>query len=322
MALTLTELQAVTDEYYEGRPVDIFFTENVLLYKLLGKGMMKLNLIKASDLIDGGEKIRTFFEFAAAHSGRYGNTTLIPQSRKDIMNAARWRYAGYFAANAIDLNERRANSGGAAVVDLAYAKIQNIEKTIRDTMGREIFDAAADDDAWLGLGDLFNTSTSTKYGEVAEDDVPLWKANVITTSRAISFKVMQEIFRTPAIGQGRSKKPNLCVTTETLKDGYERTLQVQQRFSDQDLVEAGFDNVLHKRAPIVADDNQAVGRLDALNLNYLKIKTHKDFNFTKPKWEYDKEQPDTFVANVRYSGQLVCTHRKAHVRHDNLTEPT
>ena len=188
-------------------------------------------------------------------------------------------------------------------------------------MGSEIYASAASSICFLGLGNLFSTVTATAYGEIAENDMAQWKANAITTSEAISFKVMQAIWRTPAIGVAASKKPNLAITTETLKDGYERTLQTQQRFSDQDLVRAGFDNILHKRAPVVADDNQTAGYLDALNLNYLKIMTHQDYNFTEPKWEYDKEQPDAKTANTRWIGQLVCTNRKAHCRHTGLTEP-
>lgn len=321
MALTLSQVQAASLDYWEKRLVDIFFTENVLMWKLMGKGGMEMNFVKASELVDGGEKIRAFVEYGRGNRGTYGNTTLITQAKRPIVNAARFRWGGYFASNTIDLNEQRQNSGSAAMVKLIITKMRNIEKTIRDYMGSTIYDSAADTDSFLGLGNLFSTTTATAYGEIAEDDMAQWKANAITTSEAISFKVMQKIWRTPAIGVAASKKPNLGITTELLKDGYERTLQTQQRFQDNDLVKAGFDNIMHKRAPIVADDNQTAGYLDALNLNYLKIKTHQDWNFTAPKWEYDKEQPDAMTANTRWVGQLVCYHRKAHCRHTNLSEP-
>jgi len=320
MSFDLTQIQAATSDYIVKRPIDIFFTENVLLWKLMGRGGMEMNYVKASELIDGGEKIRVFLEYAEANSGNYGNTTKIPQNKVTIMNAARFGWAGYYASNTIDLDETVQNSGAEAMVKLVLMKLRNIEKTIRNKMGSEIY-AEGTVPSFMGLGNLFETTASTKYGGICENDMSVWCDNVITTSEAISFKVMQKIFRTPAIGVAASKKPNLCITTEVLKDGYERTLQTQQRFSDQALVQAGFDNVLHKRAPVVADDNQTTGYLDALNLNYLKIKTHQDYNFTEPKWEYDKEQPDAKTANTRWVGQLVCSNRKAHCRHTGLTEP-
>ena len=320
MALALTQIQAATHDYWIKRTVDIFFTENVLLWKLMGRGGMEMNYVKAGDLVDGGEKIRVFLEYAEANSGSYGNTTRIPQNKVAILNAARFGWAGYFAANTIDLDEQVQNSGAEAMVKIILTKLRNIEKTVRNKMGSEIYSAGTAP-SFMGLGNLFLTTTATAYGNIAEDDMARWKANAITTSEAISFKVMQKIWRNPAIGAAANKKPNLAITTELLKDGYERTLQTQQRFSDQDLVRAGFDNIMHKRAPVVADDNQTAGYLDALNLNYLKIKTHQDYNFTEPKWEYDKEMPDAKTANTRWVGQLVNSHRKAHCRHTNLSEP-
>jgi len=332
MALTLSQIQAATHDYYDRRLVDIFFTENVLMWKLMGRGGMEMNIVKGADTVDGGEKIRVFLEYAEANSGAYGNTTKIPQNKVAIVNAARFRWAGYYASNTIDLDEQVQNTGSEAMIKLVITKLRNIEKSIRNQMGSKIYLYSAEavtNKHFMGLGSLFNFSDATtfaddntvEYGSIAENDMSRWQANVIETSEAISFKVMQKIWRTPAIGVAADKKPNLGITTELLKDGYERTLQTQQIFQDQDLVKAGFDNIMHKRAPIVADDNQETGFLDALNLNFLKIKTHSEYNFTEPKWEYDKEQPDAKTANTRWIGQLVCSNRKAHCRHTNLDEP-
>ena len=71
----------------------------------------------------------------------------------------------------------------------------------------------------------------------------------------------------------------------------------------------------------MADDRQADGIIDALNLNYLMLKTHSKYQFTKPEWVYSKDQPDTLVANTRWIGQLVTSPRAAHARFTGLTEP-
>lgn len=321
MALTLSQIQAATNDYCSKRLTDIYFTENILLYRLMGNGAMDLNLVKGNDLADGGEKIREILEYGKGNSATYGASTTISTTKSTIINAARFPWAGYYASDVVDLDDQVQNNGDAAMISIVMAKLKNIEKTIRDTMGAEIYDARTTTQ-FNGLADLFNTTTSTAYGEIAEDDMAAWAANVITTSEAISYKVMQKIWRTAAVGQTKSKKPNLAITTETLKDGYERVLQVQQRFSDQKLVEAGFDNVLFKGAPVVADDNQTAGYLDALNLEHLSIKTHSEYNFTKPVWvETDPTTPDKLVANTRWVGNLVCNNRKAHCRHTGLTEP-
>jgi hypothetical protein len=322
MPFELTQLQAITDDYVEKSPVDIFFEDCVLLYMLMSGGKFQDSLVQPGEMVDGGEKIRVFLEYAMSHAGSYGNTTKIPQSKVDILNAARFRWAAYFSSNTIDFNERRTNSGKAMLVDLAFTKLRNIQKSIRDKMGTEIYASAADTDSFLGLGNLFNTNTAAEYGSITEADMSNWKANVITDAEAISFAVMQKIKRTASIGQSKAGKPNLYITTDLLKDGFERTLQVQARYSDVSMVNAGFDNVLFAGVPVVADDKQAAGYMDALNLRHLSCKTHSDFAFTKPKWEYSKDQPDTLTANVRWSGQLTTNNRKAHCRHTSLSEPT
>ncbi|HAA05534.1 MAG TPA: phage major capsid protein [Syntrophobacteraceae bacterium] len=323
MSFDLTQLEAVTDDYWIKTPVDIHFTDSVLLYKLMAGGKMLENLVTGSDLVDGGKKIRQILEYTFSNRSTYGNTTTIPLAKKSIYNAALFGWAGYIGSAVMDLDDQIQNNGAAAMVDLAFGLLQNMSKSIRDLMGTGVYGSAlVDDKNFAGFSDIFNTSTSTKYGGIAEDDMADWKANLIATAEAISFKVLQTIRRTASVGQNKGDKPDLYITTEVLKDGYERTLQVQARYSDVSLVNAGFDNVLFGGAPVVPDDKQTAGYLDALNLKYLTIKTHSKYNFTKPKWEHPIDQPDTLVANTRWVGQLLCSNRKSACRHTNLSEPT
>jgi len=324
MALDLTQLNAVTLDYFKKQTTDIYFTENILLYKLMGSGKMELNMITGKDLVDGGKKIREFLEYGRANVNTYGNISTIETSKVDIVNAARFDWSGYVSSNTIDLDEQTQNDGAEAMVDLAYTKLQNIQKSIRDYMGAGIYlarSASPNLYGFNGLADLFSTVTSTAYGSIKEDDMALWKANVDTTGEAISYKVMQKLFRLASIGQSRDAKPDLVITTQLLKDGYTRTLQTQQRFQDSKMAEAGFQNILHDGVPMVYDDNQTAGVVDCLNTKYLKIKTHKSYNFTTPKWEASHLEPDTLTANVRWRGALTCSNRKAHSRGSGKTEP-
>ena len=322
MGLTLDELNAITIDYWERTPIDIYFLDNVLLWKLFGSDNLDNQVVDASETVDGGMKIRVILEYAESNSGTYGNTTMIDQAKGDILNAARYRWAGYYSSNTIDLNDKIKNAGDAAMVKLSNAKISNIQKTIRKKMGTDIYASAADDYAFLGLGNLFNTTTSVAYGEIEEQYMADWKANVITTAEAISFKTLQKIRRTPNCGQNETDKPNLYITTDLLKDGFERTLQVQARYRDVDMATAGFENVLFKGHPVVADDRQSAGNLEALNTRHLKLRAHEAYNFTPPVLKANNQQPDVWTADQRFIGQFTCNHRKAQCRHTNLTEPS
>jgi len=309
MALTLTELQAITDFYVDSTDNDIYFKSNVLLYKLLSMGKT----------IPGGKKIQVILEYDKGNSGSYGANTKLPLGKKEIFNAAFFRWAAYYAGITVDLEDERQNSGDLAIVNMVNGKLKNAQKSIRLSMAEDVYTASTTGDDLLGLGDLFNTTDTTPYGEIQEHEMALWKANVDTTSEDISFTVMQKIRRLASVDDNTEGKPNLYMTTEALKDGFEASLQTQARYSDVKLVNAGFDNILFGGMPVVADNKQADGTCDALNTRFLDMETHKDYNFTKPKWQSPIDQPDTKVAFIRWGGQLVCKNRAAHARHTGLT---
>jgi len=324
MSFELTELQAASDDYWDKQATDIMFLDNVILYLLLGKGKMVDDLVTAGELVDGGLMIRVPLEYGSANVSSYGTGTTLSGTKQTIVNAARFQWAGYIADNYITLDDKIQNAGLAAKVDLAFTRLRNIQKTLRDKMGTDIYAAhGGDDDAFMGLDDMFNTTTSTAYATIKEADMAKWKANLIATAEAIGFKTLQTMRRTASVGQNKGDKPNLYVTTEELKDGYERTLQTQVRYmSDQNLADAGFTNCLFGGSPVVADDKCGAGVAVGLNLQYAKIRTHRDFAFTRPQWAVvNPLVPDKLGAHSKWIGQFATNHRAAHVKHTNLETP-
>jgi hypothetical protein len=321
----INQLNATTEYYWMNiEPVDILNKASALLWKLMGNAVVKDNWqVKPHEIIDGGKMIKVPLEYANSNSGAYGATTVINQSKVDILDAARFRWAGIYGSNTLNLDDLTQNTGSEAIIDLTKQYMSSIIKAARVKMAADVIAAATTSYSINGLEDLFNTTTSTEYGSIDEDEMANWKANVITTAESISFEVMQKIFRTPDMGDFEGALPNYVVTTSLLKDGYERSLHPQQRYMDTKMVEAGWQNIMHKGAPIVSDGGVTTGYLYALNLNFLSLRSHKDYNFTAPKW-VTKEvlgQPDTITADTRWRGNLLCSNRKAHVKHTNLSEP-
>lgn len=323
MALDLTQIQAATNDWFKKNQVsDIHFEDNVLLYLLFGQREGSRRIVSGSDVVDGGKKVRFFLEYNESNGGTYGATTEIDYSKKDILNAARFGWAGYYAAQSVDLDEIVQNDGVAAMVKIIMVKLNNIQKTVRKKMAAGVFGTnTSDSKAFSGLQDLFNTTTSTAYGSIAEDDMASWKANVIDTAKTISYGIVQSIVAEAQFGNSRESKPNLGITTLTLKDGYSRSLQVQQRFVNTKLLDAGFSNIMHDHMSIVDDNQQATGYFDALNTRHLYIKAHRSRNFTRPVWVADPDNPDLLKANQRWVGVMATDNRKAHCRHKQLSAP-
>jgi hypothetical protein len=321
----INQLNATTEYYWlNTEPEDILNKASALLWKLMGNARINDNWeVRPHEIIDGGKMIKVPLEYAASNSGAYGASTVINQSKVSIIDAARFRWAGVYGSNTLNLDDLTQNTGDEAIISLTKQYMKSIIKAARVKMAADVIAAAATADNINGLGDLFNTTTSTEYGSIDTDEMADWKANVITTAEAISFEVLQKVFREPNMGDVADMLPNFIVTTATLRDGYERSLHPQQRYTDTKMVEAGWQNITHKGAPIVADSGVATGTLYALNLNFLSLRSHKDYNFTAPKW-VTKEvlgQPDVMTADTRWRGNLVCSNRKMHVCHTNLTEP-
>lgn len=321
----LNQLNATTEYFWlNTEPEDILNKASALLWKLMGNARVNDNWeVKPHEIVDGGKMIKVPLEYAASNSGAYGAQTVINQSKVNIIDAARFGWAGVYGSNTLNLDDLTQNTGDEAIISLTKQYMRSIIKAARVKMAADVIASAATTDNITGLGNLFNTTTSTEYGSIDEDEMADWKANVITTAEAISFEVLQKVFRQPNMGDAADMLPSFIVTTATLRDGYERSLHPQQRYTDTKAVEAGWQNIVHKGAPIVADTGITSGELMALNLNFLSLRSHKDYNFTAPKW-VTKEvlgQPDTITANTRWRGNLVCSNRKMQVKHTNLTEP-
>ena len=327
------QLNATTAVYWlSTKPEDILNTASALLWKLMGNARINDNWeVKPYETVDGGSMVKVPLKYANSNHGAYGADTVINQSKVTIIDAARFGWGGAYGSNTLNLDDKIKNSGSEAIVSLTNEYMASIKESARVDMASQIMGAKGTTAGINGLLDLFNITaagvegaTSVEYGAIAESTMSDWKSNVITTAESISFEVLQKVFREPAMGDVDKKLPNFIVTTALLKDGYERSLHPQQRYTDTSMVEAGWENIKHKGAPIVSDSGVPTGWLFALNLNYLSLRAHKDFNFTTPVW-VSKEvlgQPDTISANTRWVGNLFCSNRKMQVLHNNLTEPT
>lgn len=322
----INQLNATTEvNWLQTDPVDILNTASALVWKLMGNAVKRDNWeVQPHETVDGGKMVEVPLEYANSNSGQYGATTVISVDKVDIITAARFGWAGVHGSNTLNLDDLTQNTGDNVIISLTKKYIASIKKGARVQMAADVIAASTGVDFHIaGLGDLFNTDTSVEYGSIDEAEMANWKANVITTTEEISFEVMQKIFRQPDMGGFAGTKPNFCVTTQKLLDGYERTLQPQQWYSDKDMISAGWENVWHKGAPLVADKGVGSTSLYALNLNFLSLRAHPKYNFTTPVWNpISVSQPDTITANTRFRGNLYCTNRRMHIYHSGLTEPS
>ena len=323
MSLSMTELESITLDYFlanGGKAVDIFFKSSFLLDYLLNKRM------GIFERPNGGEKIRIPLNYSDAEGGFFTRADPLSSDDRVSINAAffHWKHA-YGNATIYHTDELAAN-GDLGMVQLVAQKAENAQSTCRDVLAKTIYGAGGDEAETLtGLRSLTNTTTSRAYGGIAEDDLVAsdgtkpWHAVFDTTSEAMSLAVLQAMRSSAKITDGADGKPNVGVTTETLYNNVSRILQVQQRFTtDTDTAKAGFTHLVYEGMILAADDFCPAGHAFALNTKYLGFAIHQNGFFARQPW-VDLIGPLGRTMKILFHGNMVCSNRKAHAGHSNLS---
>jgi len=325
MALTFTELEAITNDYFMadgGKAVDIYFKSSFILDRWMNKhkGIWERPA--------GGKRIRVPLAYDIAEGGSFHRSSTLSSDDKEILNAAFFNWKHYYGNATIFKTDELENNGEYAEVQLVTSRLEAAQKKITKDLSTDIHGSAGDDsDPLTGFLSLFNATTSTKYGDIAEADLVAqdgtkpWKCNLTTTAEGISLKVIRDLASTAKIGDGPGGKPNIGVMTETLLNNILGILQAQQQFTkDSDTVKAGFLNCEFEGKVLAADDFEPVGYCELFNEELIGFAVHKDGYYKKEPWA------DLIVAGkaaksmkIFWHGNLVCKHRAAHAAHSALT---
>lgn len=326
MSLTLTEIQSLTDDVWMPGAANNWVMGNIMLYKLLAKATSA----------SSGEKVRQVLEYARARGGPMGATTIFDTSKKAIFNAARFDWGKFYTSCTYDIDDKVKVSGGDAEIDLVMGKLDNAQRSIKDYMGDSLWTLYAtsrttygsETDPFYGIPDLMAATSS--YGGIAYTDLGtftrlgsdayIWAPYYSVSSVSMSFGTLQLLARSCRVGDDNSKEViNLIVTTPTLKDAFEASIQPSQRHYDSDLAKVGFDSInFRSNCPVVVDDKVASGDVYGFNTNKLFLRYHEDYNFTQPKWKEPTNQAIQ-TCQIIFVGAFTTSERRAHGMLDTVT---
>lgn len=326
MALSLTEIQSLTDDVWMPGAANNWIMGNIMMFKLLQK----------STSAPSGEKVRQVLEYARSRGGAMGATTIFNTAKKRIYAAARYEWAKFWAGATYDIDDETQVSGGDADVDIVMGKLDNVQTSIKDYMGDSLWTAyataqgtyGAETEPFYGIADFMSATGSiggiayTDLGTFTRDgsSAQIWAPYYSSDSVAMAFSTLQQLARNTRVGSDETKSViDLIVTTATLKDSYENSLQAQQRFYDDALAAAGFDHVgFRKNCMVVVDDKVSSGDVYGFNTNKLFLRHHQDFNFSPPVW---KEPTNQYVktCQIIWVGALTSSERRAMGKLDDVT---
>lgn len=312
MALSLDEIQSITQDYWFPSAVDNFYKANVLMLRLLKNGRSAT----------GGEKIRQPIWHGSPIGGAFGENSTFDTTRRDQIQAARYDWAYYYEPVTYSMKDKVQNSGPEAEVDAVMTKLNMAQSAIRDKMGDDAYLALSQGEVkpLTGLQAMINSTSATTYGTIAEDDLAEWAPGAVTTTaEALTLPVMRKMKRDGKVGNAGQDKPTIYLTTDEGRDSYEALLQPQQRFTDSTLAAAGFDNLTFDGGkPVVGDTKCPDGFMFGLNENYMDFVSHTDFKFHAEPWMRPTDAYK-FTMQLMWVGNLTCSRRGAHVSHSGLT---
>lgn len=323
MALTYTELEAITNDYFmaDGKKAsDIYFKTSFLVdyFMKKQKGLWERP--------PGGEKVRVPLEYDEAEGGFYSRADPLSSDDREVINAAYflWKH-GYGNATIYRTDELK-NAGGYDEVSMVTSKIASAQKTVTKWIAEKIYSAAGDSSVYLtGILAMCGETATVKYGNIAENDLVAidgtkpWEGKTTTTTEALTLKVIRTLASSAKIHDGQTGKPDVGTTTETLFNIISGLLQVQQRFTeDTDTVKAGFLNLVFDGKIIAADDFIPSGYLGLYNSNHCGFAVHKKGYFARDKWR-PLDGPAGRTMKNFFDGNWICNNRKAHACHSNLS---
>jgi hypothetical protein len=304
MALSVSQMAAITHRLILPKAVDNVFNSNPLLFRFKEKGIK----------YDGGREIVQPVINAKWNSqGAYEGYDILSTNPNDVVTAAVFDWRQYAGTVTISGREEILNGGKSGILNLLEIKRQVMELSLEDTLGTDLQGSNAGGKSIDGLG-LVLSDTST-YGGIAVADMADWKARVHTLAVAgtLTLNEMQKFYGKLVIG---NDKPTIGVTRQSVFDKYWTMLQPDKRYVSTMKGDGGFDTLAFNSMPIVVDSHvpgsdggTQDNDLQFLNEKYLWLFIHSGTNWKVVPIPALKDQ-DVKMTRVLLATNLACSLRK------------
>jgi len=294
MALSVSELNAITERLFMPKLVDNIFKSNALFSR-----MKKKNYI----LKDGGSKVVQPISYAqTTAAGFFSGADPLNTTANDQITAAEFDWTTAYANITIDNAEELKNSGKAQQIDLVKSKMELAEMTLADIIGTAMFNVGDVSKTFDGLRLICNTSGT--YGGISKDDYSWWRGQLDATSTVMTASgAFQTLIGDCTIDTDR---PTIAVTTQDIFDDLVASIADQQRFTDTDTAKAGFVNISVGGVPVIVDSHAPAGHLFMLNERYLNMVVMRNCNFKFDGFVKPVDQ-NLKAAKIYWMGVLACS---------------
>lgn len=317
--VTLTEVQdallTTTLKHYHKKLIDNLFNAFVLFDWLRRKGRARA--------VNGGETIIEHLLYetndTATAYDNYGTILTTPQ---EGMTVAQYKWRNYAVSVSISGPERRKNMGEHQLIDLAEAKVRQAELSLFKTLT---------DDLWANITaspslkldgillHIADANTTSVVGGLDPATYLWWRNQRTGSGGAYSSNLLNKLrtlYYNCSAGPTQDP-PDLIIASQTGFEYYEAASVGNQRFLNNELMDAGFMNFKFKGATLTFDKALASGvpasgeTYVLVNSNYMSLVYHPKANMT-PTEKVKPDNQDSLVNQILWMGNLTNNNRRRH----------
>jgi len=304
----LSEIVTTTIRNRSKKLADNVSNNNALLMRLQERGNSKP--------FGGGRNIVQELEYAENSTyKRYSGYEVLDISPSDVMTAAEFEIKQSAVAVTISGLEELQNSGKERMIDLLESRIKNAERTMYNNMSTDIYsDGTADGGKQIGGLQLLvsDAPTSGTVGGIDRATYSFWQNQLydfsvegVSASATTIQAAMNELYLRCARGADR---PDLIVADNVYFGYYWSSLQANQRFSNEKMAAAGFDNLRFMGADVVFDGGQGgdapASHMYFLNTDYIFCRPHRERNMVPLDPDRFSTNQDAMVKLIAWAGNM------------------
>jgi len=317
------DIVATTIESRSKKAADNITRRNALLNRMQKRGNVQP--------FSGGTKLFEEIEYAQNSTVQwYSGYEQLNVAPSQIFTAAEYPIRQAAVAVSISGLEQLQNNGAEQMIDLIEGRIRNAENTLTALISYGIYSDGTTPKSINGLRQLVATNPQNSVGGIDGTTWTFWRniaygavtnGGAATTSANIR-RYWDQIY--PQMIMGDNSQPDLVVVDNTNWTYFNESLQPLQRFTDPDMANAGFQNVMYMSTPVVldggfqgySDDVVPVGGVPTgyayfINTNFLKFRPHRERNFVPLSPERYSINQDAVVRLIAWAGNLTVCNRRA-----------
>jgi hypothetical protein len=280
----------LTDNIFSARPLFYALTNGQTIRRITGGANIVVPIIYGTN----------------STAGSYSGTDTISTTAQTGISAAEYSWGQYAATVTINGLEEAKNNGEAQIIDLLEGKIFQTQETIIENMNTMFWaDGSGNSNKdWNGIQNIVSGSA---VGGINQGDAgnAFWAPTQTSQGGVLSLAGMATMYNTISVG---NDQPTIIMARRQGYEAYEALLTSSIRYTDTDMADGGFQNLLFKGAPITFDDDCPANEMYFLNTKYLQLVAHSDVWFKPTPFVRPTNQDAVFSQLLCY-GQLTTSNR-------------